>query len=220
MQVSKFCFFHSRKWITLNSSILNKINVLIVLLAFCVSGFSQKNNDNIKTIFNSDKNKIGLFLSPKFSYAKIDQGFTFLPSASLNIIFNEKYFFGIHNELSLNNVSIAGYSETDGFRNYIYNLGFSIGYIFKKNESIHSSISLKAGQGYLTFTETSTDSKFDFEYSIISPSYQIDFNLLENLSFGIGLSYNLISPIDLYLNKDAFLSGPSVDLSCRFHFFK
>jgi len=197
---------------------LKRIYVLILLLNYCFIGFSQKtNNTKNNTILKNETHKIEGIINPEISYTRVDQAFTLLAGGSANLLFSEKYFFGIYGKYSLNDVAIAGYSKIDGYNNSFYNIGFSIGYIFNRNEAIHSSISINAGQGLLSISNISENSTCDFEVSIFSPSYQIDFNLLEYMSFGIGLSYNIISPVDLYVNKDALLSGPSLNITCRIY---
>lgn len=195
---------------------------LFLLLILSISYLqAQEENNDIQTLFKKPSKVRGYFGSIS-NITTLNGENAYMSGMQAAGIFNDHIIFGFY-RLNLENSSFTN----DNFINPDYELefdhrGFILGYIFMPKRIIHFNTNLQLGQGDLDiYNDAVGHWTYDDFVFVVSPSVEVEFNVVKFLRIGIGANYRFafdVDEIENYKNEDFSDFGAFV--SFKFGWFK
>ena len=184
------------------------------LLFFVMINFFSYSQEKRESVISSEKYiKTGWYFSPATDISIIDQNYEVILSLDGGVNLNKNFCVGLFYSTVITSIDIQGYSADDGYKNYLDMAGLNMSYIFIPDKIIHPRINLKSGAANLAVENTDTGIFTNFTQFLLIPGISFDMNISSNISIGIQSSFRLIAPADLYIYKEAGLSGSQIGLS-------
>ena len=171
-----------------------KLFFILLLTCSFLNSFSQ-DNEEIKTIFGNNVEKISGFGGSFMRFSRVNNDFAHVTGGGAAFVLNDNYYFGIYGTAMTNGVKIS--SENIDYANAKIKFetsGLFYGYIIAPMKPVHISTGLRTGYGEIAFID---DVRLveDRVFSI-APTVEMEFNVTTFFRFGIGISYSQVLGVD------------------------
>tara|TARA_Y100001972_G_scaffold128095_2_gene187380 strand:- start:571 stop:1218 length:648 start_codon:yes stop_codon:yes gene_type:complete len=208
--------------------------VALFILLLCSNILAQQyvdshNPDEIKSLIGKSSETYG-FGGADLKIGDIAGNRSLIIGASGGVIVNRTYFLGLAGYGLVTDNEIDGLIPTATVpmekKLNIYGGygGMVFGFTLWTREPVHLHFPFLVGAGAFevvdnNFFNNNFDTDFSIERSaffIGEPGVQVEFNITENFRLGTGVSYRLVTGLDMVNLRDEDLTGLSTNISVRF----
>jgi hypothetical protein len=174
-----------------------KDNLLLLFCAIMLTSNAQT-NEEVKTIFGSEKRDIGYFINPSFKFGEIAGSTAIIPGIGAGVVLNNKMYFGLNYQYIASENTPAGESDNRLYLDQRWG-GLKFEYSFQPKNAIHFNFPVELGIG-----ETELDLKdfFEDEFSVpagdawfayIEPGVALEINIHKNVKINFAAGYRFVS---------------------------
>ena len=198
------------------------------MVVFVGIGVYAQDDEEFKTIFNGEIQKVRGFGGPNMAFSVLSGEFAHLMGGGGGIILNDQLLLGGWGLGVTNDIPAKPYLDDNG-DNYYKGLeldydigGLWFGYIIKGKYPVHPVIHAQIGWGSAELTNRD-GSKSGFNPDgifVINPIVELEMNITQFFRLGVGANYRLnfgANNLTQYSNSD--FSGPGGFLSFKFGWF-
>jgi len=201
-----------------NDKMMKKAIFLGLMLAICVSAFSQEKE--FQTIFDNRDVRISGLGGPFMQFTTVAGEFGHMMGGGGAVLLNN-FFLGGYG-LGLTNAIPDYVNQNPSDRLTLGHGGFWLGYSLFGEKPIHVTFSTLIGWGEFGVMEDYGTYPFVRDkIFVLSPTIELELNLTRYFRIGAGASYNIYTLVDQsmhgYTNAD--LSAPGGFLSFKFGWF-
>ncbi|GAB4283554.1 MAG: hypothetical protein Kow0068_08450 [Marinilabiliales bacterium] len=199
---------------------LMKQVLIIISLFYCISLFSQQNDDEeFKTLLSDSVNITG-YGYPVLTVSNYNNQVAAYIGGGGGLIINNKFFIG-----GFGNGLISNFQVPEGeFKDKKFEIGCGgiwIGYIFFGTKMIHPELSLMASWGGISISEESARYNPDSydSFMTISPTVEVNYTPVKFLRIGAGFSYNYVNGLSFGGITDKDFTGPGGYIAIKLGWF-
>ncbi len=180
------------------------LSPLFLLLMFFASAVQSQNI----TLHKPEKNYELSYLA---HFGAIDGNLMIIEELNFKVIFKEKIGMGLFGQVSWPPVGPKFVNWEDSEAKLLLG-GFCFDYYLSKDIYPEISLYSRAGWGMLLMAEG------NLAVSSFALGVNTGFSLTRLLKLNLGLGYHIENPLDLYIEKDGFLSGPEATIGLKLRF--
>jgi hypothetical protein len=193
----------------------SKLLITCLVLSTFLS-FSQESTRFESLKNNKAKLDVDWMFSPMIDISGTSEEFKIFAGGGAAAIFNDNFFAGVYFSSAIGGLNPAGYDDPEEWKNYFEYGGVWAGYRFNPDKLIHGILDIKTGFGNLALGEDLGADWINQSVYVFKPALEMEFNLNKRLRLGFDIHYRYISPVPLYLNDYAYLSGPGLGLTFKY----
>lgn len=197
--------------------------IYLLLLLICAVGYlsaQEEETDHIQTFFQSKPEKIRGYAGPLSNTTFLDGETAYMNGFNAAGIFNDHFILGFYS-LNLENNIFSNNSNYIGYQMDFDHKGLWLGYIFMPKRVIHFNANVQLGKGNLEIYDDAIDTWLEDDFLfVITPSLEVELNVVKFLRIGIGANYRIALDVDQFdnYNNDDF-SDLGAFISFKFGWF-
>ncbi|MCX6151765.1 MAG: hypothetical protein NTX22_14675 [Ignavibacteriales bacterium] len=204
---------------------MKKLFVIIFLI-----GLASVVHPQEETLLNGELEHGG-YIAPSVRFTNLNNEFAALAGGYIGWVVNHQYVlgaggFGLTNKIKVSEVAQNTYNRGPQlYMNFAYGGGY-LEYVWRPNDLVHLSASALIGGGELKYVEKvhRDDWEFDREddmvasdaFFVVEPTINAEMNVTSFFRIDAGVSYRMITGLNLIGIKNSDLSGVSANLSFKF----